>query len=157
MKRNPSIADLVARFPVDDDRFNPIPVGESSTVDQRSSDDGDYAPLFRGPFVATVVDSQLERTLFLATCVKYDETAGKAFVEGLAVNNERPVRIYPGTVSTPGGDGAFVVENTHEWSFRPGTMFQFRPLMLDDHKWMGVPRQDDIASLARFYSSVGDL
>lgn len=157
MQRHPAITELVARFPVDDDRFNPIPIGKSPTLDQRSSDDGDYAPLFRGPFVATVVNSQLERTLFLATCVRYDETVGKAFVEGLAMNSERPFRIYPGTVSTPGGDGSFVVENTHERNYRLGTMFQFRPLMLDDHKWMGVPRQDDIASLARLHSSVGDL
>jgi len=156
MQRHPAITDLVARFPVGDERFNPVPLG-NSVIDQRTSDVPDYAPLFRGPFVITFVDSRLDRALYIATCVRYDDRAGKAFIDGIATDRERPLRIYPGTVTPPTPDGAFIVENTHQWNLKPGVMVQFRPLTLDDHEWMGVPRQDDLATLGLLWTSATEF
>jgi hypothetical protein len=157
MNHHPDITKTADRFPTGDDRYNPVPVGDSPTLDQRAEPGEGRIPLFRGPFVVTFVNRDLARTLYVASCVRYDEERKKAFVEAMSMSDDRPVRIYPGTVTTPAADGSVVVENTVDASYPVGETFQFRPLQLEDYTWMGVPEQDDIASLGRLYYRFGDM
>lgn len=144
--------EIVKMFPADEERYSVLP--QPAPFDPETG-----RKAYNGPLVVTPVNNPEGRVIMFQTRFGSDDGENARF-EGLCYpETDRPLRVHVSTVGKPGGDGAFVVEvpggdKAPLSSFDPG-LYQIRPLVLDDHLWIGVPREDDILSLARKIDKYG--
>lgn len=143
------VKEMAAMFPADDERYSPVPSGKDRVLDQRTTD-GNVASLFRGPLVMKRVEPVGGFNTAVTVMAVFPNEREGAVVKytDLQDMDGSEVLFKPASVGAPKGDGSFVVMAEPFGGYPQGAVLHFRPLTVNDHEWLGVGKQEDVASLA---------